>query len=167
MLKINLNLFGRHCWGEKVPEFSLISPPFHDPQGCLHQRRRDFIFHQRESILTWEWGRVMGKLWTSARHHQSLGAADGVTVSFHVTWSLGTAETSTSHKSYRLDNLATSLKEHIRCKKRANSCFSFGFWFQTFHQSSWSPLLPGVQTWFIFSFHYRPWRLFNDTLMTL
>lgn len=39
------------------------------------------------SILTWQRGRVMGKLRASVRHYQSQGAADGVTASLHVTWS--------------------------------------------------------------------------------
>lgn len=84
MLKIHLNLFGRHCRRKILPEFSLISLASPDPQGCLHQRRHDFIFHQREASQ-----RDSESVWrgNSVPHYQSQRAADGVTVSLHVTWS--------------------------------------------------------------------------------
>lgn len=44
-------------------------------------------FSSKGGTLTRQRGRVMGNLRASVRHYQSQSAADGVTVSLHVTWS--------------------------------------------------------------------------------
>ena len=95
----NSSQFVWTCWREKLPQFSPIpSSPFLDPLGCRHQWLRDFIFIKGKPPWR-DSERLNGNLRTSACHHQSVGASDGVTVSVCVTWRHGAWATARFYNS--------------------------------------------------------------------